>query len=104
MAMYTVHKGKWYIARVDLRGFNRFASSTMVAHRLRGAGFTQVYVEASGRLRLAVAYWPSTDRDRRYYRKGRPARNPRLAASGCCRAPLAPKRIIAKLLPQPRRR
>ena len=61
MAMYTVHKGKWYIARVDLRGFNRFASSTMVAHRLRGAGFTQVYVEASGRLRLAVAYWPSND-------------------------------------------
>ena len=61
MAMYTVHKGKWYIARVDLTGFDRFASNTMVAQRLRGAGFTQIYIEGSGRLRLAVAYSPSND-------------------------------------------
>lgn len=61
MVMYTVHKGKWYMARVELNGFNRFASNSTVADRLRGAGFTQVYIEGSGRLRLAVAYWPSDD-------------------------------------------
>jgi hypothetical protein len=61
MSMYTVHKRKWYIARVQLSGFNWFASNTMVADRLRGAGFAQVYVEGSGGVRLAVAYWPSDD-------------------------------------------
>ncbi len=61
MAMYTVQKGKWYMARVELTGFNRFASNSMVADRLRYVGFTQVYVEGSGRLRLALAYWSSDD-------------------------------------------
>ena len=32
-----------------------------VADRLCSAGFAQVYVEGSGRMRLAVAYWPSDD-------------------------------------------
>jgi hypothetical protein len=61
MAMYTVHKGKWYMARVELTSLNRFASNSMVADRLCNVGFTQVYVEGYGRLRLAVAYWPSDD-------------------------------------------
>lgn len=61
MAMYTVHNGKWYVAQIELTGFNRFGSNAMVADRLRSAGFTQVYVEGSGRSRLAVGYWPGSD-------------------------------------------
>jgi len=58
---YTVHKGKWYVARLLLSGFNRFATNAMVAERLTNAGFTQVYVEGAGRSRLAIGYWSGED-------------------------------------------
>lgn len=61
MATYTVRKGKWYIARISLAGFNRFAMNHMVAAKLENAGFTDVRVEGSGRIRLAIGYWPSDD-------------------------------------------
>ena len=61
MAEHRVHKGKWYIARLSLSGFNRFAASRMVAAKLEDAGFTNVMVEGSGGIRLAIGYWPSDD-------------------------------------------
>jgi hypothetical protein len=61
MAEYTVRKGKWYIARIALSGFNRFATNGMVAARLEDAGFIDVRVEGSGGIRLAIGYWPSDD-------------------------------------------
>jgi hypothetical protein len=61
MATYTVHKGKWYLARISLSGFNRFATNGMVAAKLENAGFTHVEVQGSGRMRLAIGYWPSDD-------------------------------------------
>jgi hypothetical protein len=61
MAEYTVRKGKWYIARIALSGFNRFATNGMVAARLEDAGFINVRVEGSGGIRLATGYWPSDD-------------------------------------------
>lgn len=61
MALYTVRKGKWYIARIALSGFSRFAPNSTVAARLEDAGFTNVEVEGSGGIRLALGYWPSDD-------------------------------------------
>ena len=61
MATYTVRKGKWYIARISLSGFNRFATNSMVAAKLEDAGFTNVEVEGSGGIRLAIGYWPLDD-------------------------------------------
>jgi hypothetical protein len=61
MAAYTVRKGKWYIARISLSGLNRFATNGMVAARLEDAGFTNVAVEGSGGIRLAIGYWPLDD-------------------------------------------
>ena len=61
MATYTVRKGKWYIARISLSGFNRFATNSMVAAKLKDAGFINVEVEGSGGIRLAVGYWPLDD-------------------------------------------
>ncbi|HEU0018603.1 MAG TPA: hypothetical protein VFQ31_09660 [Methyloceanibacter sp.] len=61
MAKYTVRKGKWYVARISLFGFNRFATNAMVAAKLENAGFTNVQVEGSGGIRLAIGYWPSDD-------------------------------------------
>jgi hypothetical protein len=61
MATYTVRKGKWYVARISLSGFNRFATNSMVAATLEDAGFTNVDVEGSGGIRLAIGYWPLDD-------------------------------------------
>jgi hypothetical protein len=61
MAKYTVRKGKWYIARISLSGFNRFATNHMVAAKLEDVGFTNVQVEGSGGIRLAIGYWPNED-------------------------------------------
>src|SRR5512144_2649538 len=61
MAEYTVRKGKWYIARIALSGFSRFAPNSTVAAGLEDAGFTNVEVEGSGGIRLALGYWPSDD-------------------------------------------
>jgi len=61
MAIYTVRKGKWYIARISLSGFNRFATNRMVAAKLQDAGFTNVQVEGSGGIRLAIGFWPGDD-------------------------------------------
>ena len=61
MATYTVRKGKWYTARISLSGFNRFATNGMVAAKLEDAGFTNVAVEGSGGIRLAIGYWPLDD-------------------------------------------
>lgn len=61
MAKYTVRKGKWYVARISLSGFNRFATNAMVAAKLENAGFTNVQVEGSRGIRLAIGYWPSDD-------------------------------------------
>ena len=61
MAKYTVRKGKWYIARISLSGFNRFATNHMVAAKLEGVGFTNVQVEGSGGIRLAIGYWSLDD-------------------------------------------
>jgi hypothetical protein len=33
----------------------------MVAAKLENAGFTNVEVQGSGRMRLAIGYWPSDD-------------------------------------------
>ena len=49
MAIYTVRKGKWYIARISLSGFNRFATNGMVAAKLEDAGFTNVDGRGLGR-------------------------------------------------------
>ena len=59
MAKYTVRKGKWYVARISLSGFGRFA--TMVAAKLENAGFINVLVNGSGKIRLAIGYWPNED-------------------------------------------
>jgi hypothetical protein len=61
MAEYTVRKGKWYIARIALSGLNRFAPNSMVAARLEEVGFSNVRVEGSGGIRLAIGYWPGDD-------------------------------------------
>jgi hypothetical protein len=61
MAKYTVRKGKWYIARISLSGFNRFATNHMVAAKLEDVGFTNVQVEGSGGIRLAIGYWSLDD-------------------------------------------
>jgi hypothetical protein len=61
MALYTVRKGKWYVARISLSGLNRFAPNSMVAARLEDAGFTNVQVEGSGGIRIIIGYWPSDD-------------------------------------------
>ena len=44
MAKYTVRKGKWYVARISLSGFGRFATNRMVAAKLENAGFINVLV------------------------------------------------------------
>jgi hypothetical protein len=59
MAKYTVRKGKWYIARISL--FNRFATNHMVVAKLEDVGFTNVQVEGSGGIRLAIGYWSLDD-------------------------------------------
>ena len=41
MAIYTVRKGKWYIARISLSGFNRFATNGMVAAKLEDRAATE---------------------------------------------------------------
>ncbi|HEY5732104.1 MAG TPA: hypothetical protein VIS50_00065 [Methyloceanibacter sp.] len=61
MAKYTVRKGKWYVARISLSGFGRFATSRMVAAKLENAGFINVLVNGSGGIRLAIGYWPNED-------------------------------------------
>jgi hypothetical protein len=61
VATYTVRKGKWYVARISLSGINRFATNSMVAAKLEDAGFTNVAVEGSGGIRLAIGYWPLDD-------------------------------------------
>jgi hypothetical protein len=61
MATYTVRKGKWYLARISLTGFNRFATNRMVAAKLENSGFIDVQVNGSGGIRLAIGYWPNED-------------------------------------------
>ena len=61
MATYTVRNGKWYLARISLTGFNRFATNRMVAAKLESAGFIDVEVNGSGGTRLALGYWPNED-------------------------------------------
>jgi hypothetical protein len=61
MAEYTVRKNKWYVARLSLSGLNRLAPNSMVAARLESVGFTNVQVEGSGGIRVAIGYWPSDD-------------------------------------------
>ena len=61
MAKYTVRKGKWYVARISLSGFSRFATNRMVAAKLENAGFINVQVKGSGGIRLAIGYWPNED-------------------------------------------
>ena len=61
MAKYTVRKGKWYLARISLTGFNLFATNRMVAAKLESAGFIDVEVNGSGGTRLALGYWPNDD-------------------------------------------
>jgi hypothetical protein len=61
MAKYTVRKGKWYVARISLSGFGRFATNRMVAAKLENAGFINVLVNGSGGIRLATGYWPNED-------------------------------------------
>jgi hypothetical protein len=61
MAKYTVRKGKRYIARISLSGFNRFATNHMVVAKLEDVGFTNVQVEGSGGIRLAIGYWSLDD-------------------------------------------
>jgi hypothetical protein len=51
-----------YIARISLSGLNRFATNGMVAAKLEDAGFTNVEVEGSGGIRLAIGYCLSTTR------------------------------------------
>ena len=61
MAKYTVRKGKWYVARISLSGFGRFATNRMVAAKLENAGFINVLVNGSGGIRLAIGYWSNED-------------------------------------------
>jgi hypothetical protein len=55
--------GQVYIARISLSGLNRFATNGMVAAKLEDAGFTNVEVEGSGGIRLAIGYCLSTTRE-----------------------------------------
>jgi hypothetical protein len=61
MAAYTVRKGKWYLARISLSGFNRFATNRMVAAKLETASFTHVQVEGAGRGQARHRLWPNDD-------------------------------------------
>ena len=55
------YEAQRYIARISLSGLNRFATNGMVAATLEDAGFTNVAVEGSGGIRLAIGYWPLDD-------------------------------------------
>ncbi len=61
MARYTLRKGKRYRATISLGLFQGVASNEMVANKFREAGFTEVEVAGSGRMRLGTGLWPHDD-------------------------------------------
>ena len=61
MAAFTVHQGKRCRATVSLGLLERFASNDTIADRLEAAGFTEISITGSGRMRVAEALWPGAD-------------------------------------------
>jgi hypothetical protein len=61
MASFTVHQGKRYRATISLGLLERWASNDTIADRLEAAGFTEMSISGSGRIRVAEALWPAPD-------------------------------------------
>jgi hypothetical protein len=61
MAAYTVRKGKRYRATIRLGLFQSVASNEQVADKFREAGFTNVSISGSGRVRMGMGLWPHAD-------------------------------------------
>jgi hypothetical protein len=61
MPVFTVQRGRRYVATLSLGLFERFASNEMIEGRLREYGFADVKVTGSGSTREATASWPNED-------------------------------------------
>jgi hypothetical protein len=61
MPVFTVQRGKRYVATLSLGLLERFASNEMVEGKLREYGFVDVKVTGSGGVRQATATWPNDD-------------------------------------------
>ena len=61
MATYTVRKGRRYRATIALGLLQSVASNDMIADRFREAGFADVEVKGSERMRSGHALWPHDD-------------------------------------------
>ena len=61
ISKYTVHQGEGYKATLQLGFFQGWANNETIADYIRKAGFAQVKVTGSGRMREATGTWPLPD-------------------------------------------
>lgn len=61
MPVFTVHKGRRYLATITLGPVQRWFGNETVAAKIEEVGFTEVEVSGSGRNRLGKGLWPHAD-------------------------------------------